>query len=257
MLQEGVQALLDAVFPPRCVSCRAVGSPFCATCIAHVRPPAPPVCTHCGLALHFDAAKNGNTTRLCADCLRGAGPQALDALRAAAIYEGTIRLAILALKFEGQRRLARPLGDLLAAVLLRLQQRDPAYAAPGVVVPIPLHRARRRERGYNQAELLARRCARHVGLPYLPHALVRTRATTPQMTLRAGERRANIAGAFALASVDVGRRLAGTHIILIDDAATTGSTLAAAATVLRTCSPASVVGLTLARPEPERSHTQS
>src|SRR5207245_8522980 len=94
--------------------------------------------------------------------------------------------------FRGQRRLARPLGDYLAAALHHT-------ALPiEIIVPVPLHCGRQRERGYNQAALLARACALRCDLPYHDSALVRTRATPPQTGLSAADRRVNVAGAFAL-----------------------------------------------------------
>lgn len=234
-LAEIGQSLLDLLFPPRCVSCGARGTLLCAACLGTMRPPAPPLCPRCGRSLAGLPS--------CPTCAAGRGPVALDSVRVATVYGGTIRKAIHALKYSRQRRLAAPLGDLLAGVLDELGQ--PVDA----LVPVPLHTTRRRDRGYNQAELLARSGARRLGIVCLPGALVRTRATPPQVGLSLAERQLNVAGAFSLAAPSSATGLAGKRLAIVDDVTTTGSTLEAAAQALRAASPASILGLALARPE--------
>jgi len=165
-------------------------------------------------------------------------------LRAVAYHEGALRDAIHALKYQRRRRVARPLGDLLAHHLQKWA------VSADVVVPVPLHTDRRRQRGFNQAELLARRCADQLGVLYLPKALVRSRPTRPQVGLSAEERRANVAQAFVPGRQATVSRLAGKRIVLIDDVTTTGSTLSAAAVVLASLHPEAVFGVALARPVP-------
>ena len=228
-------ALLDLLFPPRCVACGARGAVLCGECRARIQPPIPPRCPRCGGPLPADGAR-------CSLCAAGHAPHALDRLIAASVYEGAARKAILALKFEGQRRAAVPLAALLAAAVREAGERV------DVIVPVPLHQSRQRARGYNQAELLARRCARLLGVPCRAETLVRTRATPPQVGLSLVDRRRNIAGAFALADPTRTGDLAGRRIALIDDVATTGSTLDAAAGALRAASPAAILGLAVARP---------
>ena len=229
-------ALLDLLFPPRCVACGARGAVLCEECRARIRSPRPPRCPRCGGLLPRDGA-------LCPLCAAGHGPLALDRVIAASVYEGAARKAILALKFEGQRRAAVPLGELLAAAA-----RD-AGERVDVIVPVPLHASRLRARGYNQAELLARHCARLLGVPCRADVVVRTRATAPQVGLTLADRRRNIAGAFALTPGTHDATLAGRRIALVDDVTTTGSTLDAAASALRETAPAAILGLAVARPE--------
>jgi ComF family protein len=163
----------------------------------------------------------------------------------AAFHEGGLRKAIHALKYTGQRRAAQPLGDVLAAAYHRYQRDG---MAADLIIPLPLHAERERERGYNQATLLARRLSTRLRVPMRADLLIRHRSTPPQVGLRWGERRANVAGAFALAGPHAAAQLAGKRILLIDDVVTTGSTLDAAAEALLAAGPASVWGLAIARP---------
>ena len=177
----------------------------------------------------------------CASAATRGGQVALAGLLVAARYEGAARQVIWALKYQGQRRLAEPLGGLLAHAANRLA----AHVA--LVLCVPLHATRRRERGYNQAELLARVCGRRLGLPVRPDLLERVRATPPQVGLSAADRRTNVAGAFAT-TARAPAALSGRSVLLVDDVSTTGATLTAAATPLLEAGASSVWGLTVARP---------
>jgi len=181
---------------------------------------------------------------LCPRCAEGKGLNNLTQLRAVGFHEGPLREAIHALKYEGRRRVAGPLGEMLARYL------QDWGTDVDVIVPIPLHRARHRQRGFNQADLLARHCAGLLELPYLPRALTRKRATRPQVGLTMEERRSNVSGAFTPGRQGTVARLAGKHVLLIDDVTTTGSTLNAAAAALAPLHPVSVRGMTLSRPVP-------
>jgi ComF family protein len=163
-------------------------------------------------------------------------------MRAGASYEGAVRRAILALKFRGLRRVAEPLGDLLAD--LCVQEHIPV----DVVIPVPLHAARKRQRGYNQAELLARRCGSRLARPVRSDLLTRVRDTPPQTKLPATERRRNVMNAFTLAQA-AHAELSGKQVLLVDDVATTGSTLDAAAAVAAQTHPALIWGIVVARPD--------
>lgn len=134
-------------------------------------------------------------------------------------YQGTVRRAVRALKYGGAQEVALPLGQALAAGV-------PAEWGVVAVVPVPLHRTRQRQRGYNQAELLARTIAAELEVPCLP-LLERTRATAQQAKLHASERVGNLAGAFAVrGEVPTG------PLLLVDDVTTTASTLLACREVL-------------------------
>lgn len=139
-------------------------------------------------------------------------------------YQGVARRSVRALKYGGAREVAAPLGELLADAV------PPGWGVTAVV-PVPLHPARQRERGYNQADLLARAIARGLGVPCVP-ALERTRATAQQARQHAAARQANLAGAFRVC----GALPPGT-VLLVDDVATTGSTLLACRDALLAAGP--------------------
>ena len=144
------------------------------------------------------------------------------------------RRALLEAKFRGISAHLDPLGDAAAGVVPRWWRVD-------AVTPIPLHGGRRRRRGFNQSELIARRVARALGLPLRADLLRRARATGPQTALGRERRAANVAGAFAPA----GAPPAG--VLLVDDVSTTGATLAAAARALLDGGATRVYALAVAR----------
>jgi ComF family protein len=147
-----------------------------------------------------------------------------------------LAVAIQRLKYAQRRALAAALGQLLA-------ERYP-FGPAALLVPVPLHITRLRERGFNQAVLLARRLGRARGLGVAARALVRTRATHAQPGLTSAGRRANLAGAFALRP---GAAVAGLDVVLIDDVLTTGATADACAAVLRAAGAARVDVYTVGR----------
>jgi len=161
----------------------------------------------------------------------------LDGLRAALRFEGTARAAIHALKYRGATALAPLLSEPMAAALAA----HPLLV--DLVVPVPLHPQRERERGYNQSALLASRLAAAAGLPPPTPLLRRERDTRSQVGLSARERRDNVRGAFCC--VDP-RAAAGRRGLLVDDVVTTGATLEACAATLRAAGVGRVWGLALA-----------
>jgi len=150
--------------------------------------------------------------------------ESFNALRALFLYEDPVNRLVTGLKFRGELACARVLGTLLARHVAAAGSR-----LPQALVPLPLHATRYRERGFNQAEAIARHVASRTGVPIETSLLDRVRATAPQTTLTATERRRNCAGAFA---VRPGRH-SPARVALLDDVMTTGSTAAAAAAALR------------------------
>jgi ComF family protein len=242
-------AALDLLFPALCPVCHITlgpgrRDPLCGPCWESIEKITPPWCDRCGRPFgrfddgprepgSADAASEG--FGLCGACMLD--PPLFDWARSAAIYSGAVREAIHALKFNGKAPLARPLGALIV-------ERCAAGLPAGVtaLVPVPLARARERERGYNQASLLAERIADGCGVPVHPRWLARLRDTPAQSDLTAAERRANVRHAFGASTA-----VRGAHVVLVDDVLTTGATVAECSRVLRAAGAAAVGVLTVAR----------
>ena len=233
--QRTRDTLLDLVFPPRCAGCRQRGVWLCADCLALVPPLAPPLCAQCGKPLTI----SDTPPALCRSCRHGELPD-LDWARAAYPFTGPLREAIHHFKYDKERARATHLGLALLPLLDRLPQDH--SMAPLLLIPVPLSAARRRERGYNQAEALAVVLAANSAWP-LATALHRTRATPPQIGLNRTARHQNVAGAFTWE----GASLAGTRVLLVDDVLTTGATANACAVALKEAGAAWVGLVTVAR----------
>ena len=219
--------LLDLLFPPRCVGCRQIGAWICTECLSHIPRVEPPFCARYGDRVA--------TLGLCTRCRTA--PLQIKHIRSAAYFGGVLQEAIHHLKYRGRTALAKPLGGLMVAYW----QQHPMAA--DVVVPVPLHADRLRERGYNQAALLARELARQAGLAIDEQTLERKRATASQVKLDAKQRKENVHDAFYCS----GSTLAGKRVLLVDDVCTTGATLEACAIALQESGALSVQALTLAR----------
>ena len=154
-------------------------------------------------------------------------------------FSGTVRSALHAIKYGGEQRLAEPLGAAIARRWARIG------VGADIVTHVPVHAARARTRGYDQAQLIARAAARHLGLPYAT-LLTRERATTAQFDLDRGDRAANVAGAF-VARLGRTPALTGRWVLLIDDVVTTGATLAACAEALERAGALGTSAITVAR----------
>jgi len=165
---------------------------------------------------------------------------AFEKARSFALYEGPVVRAILLLKFEQ----IEPLGAWFAERLAELVTAEGETLAADVVVPVPLHRDRQRERGYNQAALLAKPLAKKLRLPHKAVLLTRTRARPDKQVLSLEERWESVRGAFATRP---GSQVDNLRVLLVDDVLTTGATLDACARVLRDAGAKSVVALTVAR----------
>jgi len=226
-----VSALLDLIFPPFCPVCgRRLGEgrrdPLCGSCWESLDRIVPPYCRVCGLPFVQLPAPEGSppsAVRLCGRCQRRPPPFAY--ARAAVRYGEVAREAVHAFKFRGRRALAAPLGDLI----VEMGTADLPLGPPDLLAPVPLHARRERDRGFNQALLLARRVGEAWRVPVCADALERRVATRPQTELTAEARRGNVRGAFALRG---STPVAGRHVALIDDVVTTGSTVAACARCL-------------------------
>jgi len=234
-------ALVDLFFPPLCPVCGLrLGDgrrdPLCGGCWESIEPIAAPYCMVCGIP--FSAFGPRGEHHRCEECRRHR--PAFAYARSVARYGGVIREALHAFKFDRVTALERPLGALMAEVGRGMV----SVGEITLVVPVPLHRSRQSERGFNQAELLARRLGRVWKIP-VGHGILRRRvATRPQTELNGRDRRRNVRNAF---SVVKPAALRGQHVLLVDDIYTTGATCAEAARVLKRGGAAKVGILTVAR----------
>lgn len=231
------EALISLFFPPHCAGCGADTAPgehVCEACAAKVRPIEPPFCQRCSEP--FDGAIDGEFE--CANC--GDRELHFDCAVAPYLSRGVVREFIHRFKYDHQQFLRRPLANWLADALT-----DPRLQSPPIdaIVPVPLHSTRFRERGFNQAALLAEVLSERAGVPLL-NCLQRTRYTTTQTRLDRHERMENLRNAFRVRhSAAVQSR----HLLLVDDVFTTGSTVDECARVLRLAGAASVRVAVVAR----------
>ncbi len=219
---------LDLLFPKWCVGCGKEGDFICLSCQRSLSMILPPVCPKCGLP------QPGGT--VCPGCINW--PAEIDGIRSPFRFDGVMREAIHNLKYRNLRALAAPLAGLLYDYLTT----NPLPA--GVLVPVPLHQKRLRERGYNQSSLLAQELSKLTGLPLVDNCLIRQRHAPPQArTSTVDERRSNVADAFTCRD----HRLRDKQVLLIDDVSTSGATLDACAAALKAAGATSIWGLVLAR----------
>ncbi len=177
---------------------------------------------------------------LCGECLTE--PPPFSRHRSAGVYDGVLRGLILVFKYGR----VQALGGLLADFMCRAPalESDDIFEGVDYVVPVPLHRRRRRRRGFNQALVLGRELAKRKELPVLARGLVRVKDAPPQASLDARERGRNIRGAFRPAK---GRRLKGKTVLLVDDVYTTGATVRECSLALLKAGAAEVRVVTVAR----------
>ena len=256
-------ALASIFLPAGCRLCEqlltgASRLPICKECLASFSRIKDAVCDLCGRPLEAmsqpqaECEELGSATSratshatsqatgpgLCISCR--ANPFHFERARSFARYEGSLVRAIILLKFEEME----PLADWFAE---RLEETVRIYAKEmqaDLIVPVPLHKIRRRERGFNQAELLSKRLARRLGIPHQAVLLVRKRPRPDKHLLTSHERWEAVRGAFAARA---GSQVDKRRVLLVDDVMTTGATLDACAKALRDAGASSVLGLTIAR----------
>jgi ComF family protein len=235
---EMLDLALSTLFVPRCSACDervAPDEPLCAACAASLEPLGP-ACPRCAEPLEAPDPV------VCARCRRH--PPPFEAVVAPWRYGGELAAALRRMKLSGVPAIGRELAPLVAPFLAAAID----AAAIDVVVPVPLHWRRLARRGFNQAQVIAIEARRAAGLatPVDSLSLRRIRPTPTQTGLSAAQRAANVRGAFAVARRRA-RRVAGRRVLLVDDIATTGATLAAAARALRDAGADGVVGFVVAR----------
>lgn len=258
--RSGVRTAWDALeglcFPPRCHGCDAggIGDPdpagemspgltrwFCPECRRgaegeRIEAPFCAVCSAPG-----DGAVVGPGEFVCGDCRgqRFAFTRAVAARRS----RGVVHDAVIRFKYRGDYGLRWPLAVWLGEALELSAQRD-AGGLPDALIPVPLHPTRRRERGFNQAAVLARLTGRAAGVPVWETALRRVRPTEKQTTLSRDARQTNLRGAFAVPRPETVR---GQRLLLVDDVFTTGATADECARTLRRAGAAEIGVIVVAR----------
>lgn len=230
MLRLGQLAELavDLFFPRQCVGCGKVGSFLCLECHRKLPKLLPPICPRCG--------RPQASGIVCPSCRQS--QTEIDGIRSPFRFDEVMRQAIHQLKYHNLKAISPCLAGLLADYLR-------SNSLPGeVLVPVPLHPRRLRERGYNQSSLLARELGKLTNLPVVEDCLVRIKEARPQVKAAdVEERRKNVTGAFICRN----DKLRGKQVILIDDVCTSGATLESCAATLKGKGALFVWGLTLAR----------
>lgn len=205
------------LFPSSCEICRAFlvrpgEKVVCRDCLESLKRTDSPFCLCCGR--FFPGA---GESHFCASCLERRPFFAKH--RSAARYEGVVKETILIFKYRGFEVLGRDLGDF---IVRSLRREEDIWSGLDALIPVPLHPAKERKRGFNQARLLARRVAQRTGVPLLDRHLLKVMPTAAQTSLEARDRGTNLRGAFRVRKP---AKLAGKVVLLVDDVCTTGSTL--------------------------------
>ncbi len=234
-----LRAFLDTVFPPLCHVCKAFIPDagrlhLCGACREKIVPLTSPLCTVCGVPFLTE----GGRDHVCGPC--AANPKPFVSARAAVYFHGPVQELIHGFKYGKKVRLALPLGILAAERLAPFI----SESAAELIVPVPLHPRRLRERGFNQALLIGRYLSKTFGIPLSVNNLRRIRWTEPQINLSGEDRIRNVRGAF---SVKNPVRFEGKTVLLVDDVYTTGSTAAECAKTLKLSGASGVHAATVAR----------
>ncbi|CAN5851319.1 ComF family protein [soil metagenome] len=239
---------LDLVFAPLCLGCRQPISTtardrlVCGTCWSRLRSIPLPRCDRCWSPRSTGVPGiPGPSCQLCSQL-----PPSLRAVCSAFVHEEPLRQLIHALKYGGWWKVAAALGTRMAGLSLPREIEEEVR----IVVPVPLNPVRLRQRGYNQALLLASEVSARKGWKLAPDLLRRVRSAGSQTTLHPSERRANVAGAFQIGDGEA-PPLAGEHVLLIDDVWTTGATAIACGDALIAAGARAYSVITLARALPE------
>jgi ComF family protein len=241
------EALASLAFPAPCRICARIldtGSPipFCRACTQALTQTLPePLCAQCGRPIVSAAAAEGKSLPRCHLCRSQV--YAFDFARSFGACTPRMSRAILLLKYGN----VAPVGGWFAGRLADLVEREPELFPADAVEPVPLDRGQLRERGYNQAELIAKPLARLLGIPFRSYLLVRTRPRPNQLRLTRRERWETVRGAYAThKTAQVDKLL----VLLVDDVFTTGATLDACSRALRGAGALRVAGITVARALP-------
>jgi ComF family protein len=239
-------AFASVLFPAPCGICQKVLEnasriPICEACLFSLKPWNLPLCSRCGRPFASAVSVENSPEALCHGCRQDLYD--FDFARSYGSYAQNMARAVVMLKYER----VTPLADWFAARLQPLISEHQEQFAADVIVPVPLHSVRRRERGYNQAELIARALARRIGLPCRSNLLVRTQPRPEKLRLSVRERWRSVRNAFDLSNPVAVDKL---RIWLLDAVLTTGATLDSCSRTLREAGASYVAAITVARAMP-------
>lgn len=221
---------LNILFPVSCRICRKPSTdhrttPICSECWEEVLQYKGPACLKCGVPL------SSSLPSTCGGCLKDEPP--FDHARSFGLHNSTLKEAVNLLKFHGIKRLSKPLSEKINGM---------ALPHVDLLLPVPLHEKRIRQREFNQSALIGKHVAKHLGVPMIVNSLIRKRNTIPQVGLSAKERRKNIRNAF---SVNKAGLIKGRRVMLVDDVFTTGATARECSKVLNKAGAKEVYVITL------------
>ncbi len=228
-------SFLDLIFPRKCISCRKFGDFICANCFSKIKYCEIFICPHC----FRPSAENGLTHPYCLK------PLGIDGVISAVVYQGVAKRLLAQFKYDPHlHKLDKTMGELMCEDLSQNESFYNFLRLNPILIPIPLSPKRQRARGYNHAELLGSYVAQYFSLKINTKLLVRVKDTKPQYKLGRKERFENIRDAFDI----IGKKSPVPEaIILVDDLATTFSTLKEATKILKRAGAKKVIGITFAR----------
>jgi competence protein ComFC len=226
-IQSSLWRIIDWFYPPSCCSCGKIGKIICDDCFSNIEKTGINSCIRCVEPIR----KHG----FCARCKKN--PPNYSMLRSLGYYSGPLRDAVLSLKYQRNIGLGEFISSSLSEIVLR------EGWSIDLLTAVPLNAKRKRERGYNQAEVLAIPLARKLNKPYLSDLIQRVKSTTSQVGLSLQERQLNVADAFKADPLLSKNQT----ILLVDDVATTGATMNACAKALMVAGCREVFSLTLAK----------
>lgn len=234
MIQQFFETAITFLFPAQCKVCeKDIGLnsiPYlCVGCWDSLEIVTPPWCEICGIQ---------NVEGVCNLC--ATTPPRFGKLRTVAFYDAILQKIIHLYKFEKRRSLAKH----LSYMMIKHQPKDCNFKEYDYILPIPLHKTRLRERGFNQSALIAQGISNELGIEICTNALVRSKNTTPQSSLTRDARQSNIVGAFDIKNRN---HIKGKRILILDDVFTTGATVNEAVNMLWNEDPVEIDVLTLAR----------
>ncbi len=241
MIPRMINGLLDIVYPKTCVICKkkikgrgSIDNVICAECWRKVKKNLPPFCLRCGRNLH----RNKSVKNICVACVKK--PPHFDRAFSPCVYEGTIKELIHEFKYKNKEHLGATLSRLMIEFIKE-------YNVPmeflDLIVPLPLHKTRLREREFNQAEILSRHIAKEFNKEMSNDSLIRHRYTRTQTELTPDERIANVKDSFLVQKPEI---IKNKNILLVDDVSTTQATSSEAAFALKESGANIVFVLTLA-----------